>query len=272
MKIALYSHIKDHSPHSVLYYSDVACLVSSYRSEILSLSETCNWLHSSVLSGKIHLPGYSAHHSNRNHCGFGLAVYCANHLSCSVMSCGTSPSTWCGVIVSFFKSDQLPLSLALGCTYFPPKSPSQSAHDLCSDIESVITLMKYVIATGDFNIDKADVDKHHSKLFHHLITSHTLTQPISPPMRYSETSKSILDLFVATPNIPIFNSMVLDSSIWTILYILLDLHYEVVKPLPSKVVCCSFKNFPSLALWKTYWWFLGPSLTYLIGQMIKLVF
>ena len=61
-----------------------------------------------------------------------------------------------------------------GCFYCPPNLPSQSVHDLCDNIESMIISKKCVIACGDFNIDMADVRKFHSKVLHDFLTSHSL--------------------------------------------------------------------------------------------------
>ena len=50
------------------------------------------WLDPSVDNSEINLPGYSLFRSDRNRCGGGVVVYCANHLPCSVLSCGPSLS------------------------------------------------------------------------------------------------------------------------------------------------------------------------------------
>ena len=50
------------------------------------------WLDPSVDNSEINLPGYSLFCSDHNCCGGGVAVYCAHHLLCSVLSCGPSLS------------------------------------------------------------------------------------------------------------------------------------------------------------------------------------
>jgi hypothetical protein len=107
----------------------------------------------------------------------------------------------------------------------------------------MIISKKCVIACGDFNIDMADVRKSHSKVLHDFLTSHSLQQPIHFPTRYSATCNSILDLFIASSNIPISKSSVLDIPISDHLPVLLDILYTVPKPLPSLVTRRSFKNF-----------------------------
>ena len=50
------------------------------------------WLDPSVDNSEINFPGYSLFRSDHNCCGGGVAVYCADHLPCSVLSCGSSLS------------------------------------------------------------------------------------------------------------------------------------------------------------------------------------
>ena len=54
----------------------------------------------------------------------------------------------------------------------------------------------HMVVCGDFNIDMLDPTKANSKVFKDFITSHSLIQPISVPTRYSDTSASLLDLFL----------------------------------------------------------------------------
>ena len=106
---------------------------------------------------------------------------------------------------------------------------------------------KHLIACGDFNVDMSDLTKPHSKTFQNFITSHSLIQPISLPTRYSNSSGSILDLFIISPDVPISNSRVLDSSFSDHLPILLHLCCTVPKPPPTLVTRRSFKNFTKSA-------------------------
>ena len=71
-------------------FDDMVCLVKSVHPEVLAISET--WLDSSVVDGEIRIPGYSLFCGDRSRCGGGVAVYCAEHLSCTVLSCGATAS------------------------------------------------------------------------------------------------------------------------------------------------------------------------------------
>ena len=72
------------------YFDDLASLVSTERLHIIAISET--WLDSSVSNNKIHLAGFNLFRIDRNRSGGGVAVYCSDHLPCSLLHCGTSSS------------------------------------------------------------------------------------------------------------------------------------------------------------------------------------
>ena len=140
------------------------------RPEILALSET--WLDLSVGNGELYLPGYTLFRCDRSRYGGGIAMHCADHLTCSVLSCGPSASGVEYLWVSISKLHSSPL--VLGCFYRPPSLPSQSVHDVCDCIEAMMTVKKNVIACGDFNVDMADLNKPHSKLLYNFLTSRSL--------------------------------------------------------------------------------------------------
>ena len=85
-------------------------------------------------------------------------MFCANYLNCSnllqdILASGLE-SLWVTVASKLFTSP-----LALGCFHCPPISQSQSVHDVCSSIESMLITKKYVVACGDLNIDMSDLAK-----------------------------------------------------------------------------------------------------------------
>ena len=224
----------------VCHFDEVACLVSSVHPDVLALSET--WLDSSVGNGELYLSGYTLHRCDRSRCGGGVAVYCANHLSCSLLSCGPSASgleyLWVTIDSRLFCSP-----LVFGCFYRPPNLPTQSVNDACNNIECMMTTKKNIIASGDFNVDMSDMSKPYSKFFSNFLDSHSLQQPIDSHTHFSPTTNSILDLFIATSDIPISNSSVLNLTISDHLPILLDVDYNVPKASPHIVTRRSCKHF-----------------------------
>ena len=107
------------------HFDDLTSLVSSERPHIIAISET--WLDSSVSNNEIYLAGYNLFRFDRNRSGGGIAVYCSDHLPCSLLHGGISPagveSLWVSVRVGCFHP-----FLAFGCFYRPPAAPSQSVH------------------------------------------------------------------------------------------------------------------------------------------------
>ena len=132
------------------HFDDIATLVATKRPHILALSET--WLDDSVSDAEILLPGYSLFRFDRNRCGGGVALYFLNGLTCSLLSCGATPSgvefLWVSVVCSCFHP-----SLVVGCFYRPPSAPSQSIHDLCLILETMMLNRKYMLACGELPPD-----------------------------------------------------------------------------------------------------------------------
>ena len=117
--------------------------------------------------------------------------------------------------------------------------------------------MSIVVACGDLNIDMSDLTKPNSKFFHDFPVSHSLTQPISQPTRISESSSSLIDLFLTTPDVSVSKSVVLDRAISNHFPILLDLALPVLKSAPSSIKRTSFRHFSEADfvddLWTVPW-------------------
>ena len=145
--------------------------------------------------------------------------------------------------MSFCESWLLPSFSYLWLLLCPPAAQSQSVHDICDNVESMMLNIQHILACGDFNIDMSDVNKLLSQTFHHFNTSHSLTQPISSPTRYGTSSATILDLFLTTPDIPITSSSVLQHSFSYHLPICLQIKCAVPSPPPSLVTHRSSKHF-----------------------------
>ena len=145
---------------------------------------------------------------------------------------------WVSVRVGCFH-----LFLTFSRFYHPPGALSQSVHDVCDNLESMILNNQHILARGDCNIDMSHLNKSLSQTFHHFIISHSLSQPISSPTRYGTSSATILDLFLTTPDIPITSSSVLHHSSSDHLPICLQIKCAVPSPPPSLVTHRSFKYF-----------------------------
>ena len=222
------------------HHDDIAVLVVAERPHILALSET--WLDASVTDAEIHLAGYSLYRCDRNRCGGGVAIYCVDNLPCSVLSCGITSSglefLWVSVACGCFHP-----SLAVGCFYRPPGAPSQSINDVTDNVEAMMLRRKHMVACGDLNINMLNQSASHTKVFQNFINSHSLVQPITVPTRYSQSSTSILDLFLVTSDISISKSTVLGTAFSDHLPILLRINSSVARGQPTLITHRSFKHF-----------------------------
>jgi hypothetical protein len=100
-----------------------AFFVTSKTYQLFFWQSTCTplpclrpaWLDYWVADHEVHFPGYCLFHSDRNRCGGGVAIYCAENLPCSLLCGGTSSNgdefLWISVKSSCFNP------LALGCFY-----------------------------------------------------------------------------------------------------------------------------------------------------------
>ena len=162
-------------------------------------------------------------------------------MPCSLLTCGTSNSgtefLWVSVKSGCFHT------LAVGCFYRPPSAPTQSVHDVCDNIENMMLVRKYLVACGNVNIEMSDISKPLSKSFQQFITSHSLIQPICTPTRYTNSSASILDIFLTTPDVPISKSSVLSTSFSDHLPVLLQINSTIPCPQPTLITHRSFKHF-----------------------------
>ena len=176
-------------------------------------------------------------------------MYCSDHLLCSLLSYLVRYFfLWCRILVGVCESWLLPSFSYLRLLLSSTAALSQSVYNVCDNVESMMLNNQHILACGDFNIDMSDLNKPLSHTFHHFITSHSLTQPISSPTRYGTSSATILDLFLTTPDIPITSSSVLHHSFSNYLPICLQIKCAVPSPPPSIVIHHSFKHFSKSTL------------------------
>ena len=181
--------------------------------------------------------------NDRNRCGGGVAIYCVENLSRSLLNSGTSTSgvafLWISVKSGCFNP------LAFGCFYCPPAAPSQSVAEICHNIETMMLNKCHTVVCGDFNIDDMlDPTKANSKVFKDFVTSHSLIQPISVTTRYSDTSASLLDLFlILSPALVMLHSPTTYPSSYTLTHL-----FSAHNPLSLPVAHSSTITSPGLKL------------------------
>ena len=226
------------------HLEDIQQLVLSRCPDVLALSET--WLDDSISDNEVSLHGYSLHRMDRSRTGGGVAIYVAQHLMSTPLASDPCTSGLESMWLSI-KSIKSGWCFAVGCFYRPPSSSTQSVHDLCSNIESILTVHKHVVACGDFIIDVSNSNHPHTQTLTSFILSHSLSQPICQPTRITETCCSTLDLFLTSSDLPISNSGVLDVYITDHLPIFLKLDWSSPKSSPKYITKRSYKHFSPLA-------------------------
>ena len=226
------------------HFDEVQSFVHSQKADIFAVTES--WLDSSVPDCEVSLSDYHLYRCDRSRSGGGVAVYVADYLSGSFLS-SSSVSGACSDVeflwlsISSFKSSLT--SFAFGCFYRPPGLPASSIHNLCSNIESMLISHKHVIVCGDLNVDTSDLNHPHSKSLLNFISSHSLSCPITDPTRISDSRCSVIDHFLASSDVPISHSAVLNISISDHLPIVLSVDWSTPKTLHKTITKRSFKNF-----------------------------
>ena len=116
-------------------------------------------------------------------------------------------------------------------------------HDIYSTIDNILISSKYFIACGDFNADFSDSSNQPYKILHDFVYSHLVSQPICHPTRFSESTSSIFNLFLISPDVLYTQATVLDHAITDHYPISLLTSWSSPKSSPKTISCRSFKNF-----------------------------
>ena len=195
-----------------------------------------------INDSKVYLREYTLFRRDRNRSGGGVACYISDTLSSKVISCGTTNAGLEFLLVGF-DGTLLPSELLVGCFFHPPSSSVQSVHDISSTFDNILISIKYFIACCDFNVDFSDSSNQLSKILHDLVYSHLVSQPIYHPTHVSESTSSIFDLFLISPDVPYTQATVQDHAITDHYPISLLTSWSSPKPSPKTISCRSFKNF-----------------------------
>ena len=180
--------------------------------DVITLSET--WLSTIDNDNSLKLSGY--HNIIRNdrtsQIGGGVAIYCADHINVTVredLLSNTLPTDcshlWVEIYLNHFK-------LLIGTYYRPPGQSAVNrdafidslSYSIAKAVESNCTV---IFITGDFNDRCEEWNSSHSESelvtrLVNLIQSSGLSQLVNTPTRITDTSRSLLDLFITDcPNI-----------------------------------------------------------------------
>lgn len=137
------------------------------------------------------LPGYSHFNLNReNRQGGGIAMLVKNKVSCELLESFCKITDFYEVVTVRFKNT------LLSVVYRPPSSPVMPLLDFVETLFNFVNDKNYRLVLGsDFNIDiSCDCSSRNS--LSNLIESCGLSKVIKHPTRITNTSSSLLDLFI----------------------------------------------------------------------------
>ena len=161
--------------------------------DIFGVSES--WLSKGVPEDRYKINGYNIYRKDRadKKCG-GVCFYVREDIKCKCINIQYDyeqpEMLWIEVVVSNVK-------IALCCVYKQPKIPYTVFYNIQSIILEMQNLYSDVVLTGDFNVDMLNSSQYNVKFFNdNIIKPCSLVQVINEPTRVTETSSTLLDLFL----------------------------------------------------------------------------
>ena len=163
--------------------------IDHVKSDIIGISETK--LDASIQDKDVKLPSYSIVRSDRTRTGGGVALYLSDRVF-------FSPPLFTNnhVDIEFIASDIVfnKNKLRVCCMYRPPSEPVSWLEKFKLFLDDLCDTESDVFLFGDFNYDFfVDVKCKH---FKHILSSFHLEQEVHSATRITETSKTLIDLFI----------------------------------------------------------------------------
>ena len=139
-------------------------------------------------------------------------------------------------------------SIVICVTYRPDDCPLSSFDNVLKpSYIQALTLNKPIVILGDLNCDALKPNCPESKALMNFATEMNLSQLIKSPTRITNTTQSLLDVVLTSPNSPVRRSGVLNTTISDHLPVYVELKLKSPKPSPYYITVRSYKNYsPSL--------------------------
>ena len=181
--------------------------------DIFTVSKT--WLNSSVTDLEIEIPGYVIYRIDRQaRVGGGVCAYVSRNYRTEYLS-DISLITASGFHQLWLKIHVRNMKSFLVCTTYRPPDTSLSCFD--SDLtENFIYASSFnvpIYLLGDLNCRLENSDDPGAKALVNFCRSYNLSILINTPTRVTETSKSILDVILASDTRQVQTATVMESSI-----------------------------------------------------------
>ena len=211
--------------------------------DIFTVSET--WLNSSVTDLEIEIPGYVIYRIDRQaRVGGGVCAYVSRNYRTEYLS-DISLITASGFHQLWLKIHVRNMKSFLVCTTYRPPDTSLSCFD--SDLtENFIYASSFnvpIYLLGDLNCRLENSDDPGAKALVNFCRSYNLSILINTPTRVTETSKSILDVILASDTRQVQTATVMESSISDHELIYVTLRLKKARSKPIYITTRSFKHY-----------------------------
>ncbi|XP_073228523.1 uncharacterized protein [Porites lutea] len=211
--------------------------------DIFTVSET--WLNSSVTDLEIEIPGYVIYRIDRQaRVGGGVCAYVSRNYRTEYLS-DISLITASGFHQLWLKIHARNMKSFLVCTTYRPPDTSLSCFD--SDLtENFIYASSFnvpIYLLGDLNCRLENSDDPGAKALVNFCRSYNLSILINTPTRVTETSKSILDVILASDTRQVQTATVMESSISDHELIYVTLRLKKARSKPIYITTRSFKHY-----------------------------
>ena len=211
--------------------------------DIFTVSET--WLNSSVTDLEIEIPGYVIYRIDRQaKIGGGVCAYVSRNYRTEYLS-DISLITASGFHQLWLKIHVRNMKSFIVCTTYRPPDASLSCFD--SDLtENFIYASSFnvpIYLLGDLNCRLENSNDPGANVLVNFCRSYNLSILINTPTRVTETSKSILDVILASDTRQVQTATVMESSIsdHDLVYVTLKLKKARAKPV--YITTRSFKHY-----------------------------
>ena len=177
-------------------HDDLTSMLERHCFDIMAINET--WLRPGEEGRAPVVAGYRLRHAPRPACvrsgrGGGVGFYLRR---------GLSARTWSGSVDPRFESvEQMWLTytlsgknIAIGTAYRPPWLDLSLFLDAITDTISSLGKCDHCILLGDFNVNLLNINERKSKIIYEFLSCLSLTQLVSSPTHFTNTSETLIDL------------------------------------------------------------------------------
>ena len=216
--------------------------LKKFNIDILCVTET--WLHSSIPTSLIDIPGYTFYRNDREgKKGGGVGMYVKDDFNSSAVDAlnNNCPVEAVWVEVKHSNSD----STIISSMYRPPSADHDYFSDMVNIIEKALHCNENVIILGDLNFDFNLDENFNSNPINYIENLFCMSQLINSPTRVTVDSSKIIDLILTTQPDKHKSSKVIPISVSDHYMILTYLNKYKPKQKHKEIRFRNYKRFDS---------------------------